>query len=304
MSTFAAGRSRPRAGSATQSAVRGPTACNPVTMPSIATTDAVRLEYTESGPASGRPVVLLAGFRAAAATWLFQVPALAAAGYRVISVDIRGHGAAEHPDFGHSMQRRGADVHDVLEALNLTNAVLVGQSMGGNTIWAYLEQFGSKRLAGVVIVDQTPKMLNTDDWTHGFYGYTMSNLDTCFAEGVPPTGHGTPIWRRGRRLGRLLKAIRSATAEPKQMSPGELEVLSDHAHKDWRSEIGKVTVPTLFIAGAESEVWPSTHAAASAALSPHASSAVIQKAGHATNIEQPTEFNRLLLEFVASLPAG
>jgi len=63
-------------------------------------------------------------------------------------------------------------------------------------------------------------------------------------------------------------------------------------------------VPVLFIAGAESEVWPSSHAAASAALSQLANSAVIEKAGHATNIEQPTEFNRLLLEFVASLPSA
>jgi non-heme chloroperoxidase len=271
-------------------------------MSSITTSDAVRLDYTESGPAGGRPIVLLAGFRAPAATWLFQVPALVSAGYRVISVDIRGHGSAEHPDLGHSMERRGADVNDVLEALDLRDAVLVGQSMGGNTVWAYVEQFGSKRIAGIAIIDQTPKMLKTADWSHGFYGYDGTNVDTYFSAGIPPTGHGTPIWRRGRRLGRLLKAVRSATAEPKQMSAGELEVLSDHAHKDWRSVISKVTVPVLFIGGAESEVWPSSHAAASAELSKHASSAVIQKAGHATNIEQPSEFNRLLIEFVSGLP--
>jgi pimeloyl-ACP methyl ester carboxylesterase len=270
-------------------------------MPSITTSDSVRLDYTESGPTSGRPIVLLAGFRAAAATWLFQVPALAAAGYRVIAVDLRGHGAAEHPDFGHSMERRGADVNDVLEALNLHDAVLVGQSMGGNTIWAYLHDFASKRLSGIVIVDQTPKMLNTADWAHGFYRYDESNVDSYFAEGIPPTGHGTPIWRRGRRLGRLLKALRSAPGEPKQMSSGELELLSDHAHKDWRGVIARATVPVLFIAGAESEVWPSSHAAASAELAKRASSTVIRKAGHATNIEQPAEFNRLLLDFVATL---
>ena len=271
-------------------------------MPSITTTDAVRLDYTETGPATGRPIVLLAGFRAAAATWLFQAPHLAAAGYRVISVDIRGHGTADHPDFGHSMQRRGADVNDVLEALDLHDAVLVGQSMGGNTVWAYLDEFGSKRIAGVVIVDQTPKMLNTADWQHGFYKYDETNVDTYFAEGIPPTGHGTPIWRRGRRLGRLLTALRSAPGEPKQMTAGELDLLSDHAHKDWRSVIAKAKVPVLFVAGAESEVWPSSHAAASAALVTNASSSVILKAGHATNIEQPAEFNRLLLEFVATLP--
>lgn len=270
-------------------------------MPSITTTDAVRLDYIESGPTSGRPVVLLAGFRAPAATWLFQVPDLAAAGYRVISVDIRGHGTAEHPDKGHTMQRRGADVNDVLEALDLKGVVLVGQSMGGNTVWAYLDEFGSRRVAGVVIIDQTPKMLNTADWTHGFYGFDETNTHTFFEQGIPSTGHGTPVWRRGRRLGRLLTAMRSAPGEPKQMSAGELKLLSDHAHRDWREAITRVKVPVLFVAGAESEVWPSSHAAASAALSKTATSSVIKKAGHATNIEQPAEFNRLVLEFIATL---
>ncbi|HEY1530818.1 MAG TPA: alpha/beta hydrolase [Galbitalea sp.] len=270
-------------------------------MASITTTDAVRLDYTETGPVTGRPIVLLAGFRAAAATWLFQVDELADAGYRVIAVDIRGHGTADHPDFGHSMQRRGADVSDVLEALDLHDVVLVGQSMGGNTVWAYLDEFGAKRVSGVVIIDQTPKMLNTTDWPHGFYGYDESNVETYFTEGIPKTGRGTPLWRRGGRLRRLLTAVRSAPAEPRQLSIGELELLSDHVHRDWRAVIAKTTVPVLFLAGEFSEVWPSSHAAASAALTTSGSSAVIRKAGHATNIEQPAEFNRRLREFIATL---
>jgi pimeloyl-ACP methyl ester carboxylesterase len=270
-------------------------------MPSVTTTDGVRLDYTESGAPSGRAVVLLAGFKAAATTWLFQVPALEAAGYRVLAVDLRGHGTSERPDFGHSMARRGADVHDVLEALDLRGVVLVGQSMGGNTVWAYLQQFGASRVAGVVIVDQTPQMLNTADWPHGFYGYDETNVDTYFAAGIPPTGHGTPIWRRGRRLGRLLRALRSAPKQSRELNAGELQLLSDHAHKNWRPQIADVAVPTLFIAGGESEVWPSSHAAAAAALTVNASSAVIPHAGHATNIEQPDEFNRLALDFIATL---
>lgn len=80
--------------------------------------------------------------------------------------------------------------------------------MGGNTIWSYLTQFGAERIAGIVIVDQTPKMLNTADWTHGYYGYDESNVDTYFAETIPPAGHGTPVWKRGRRLLRLFKAMK------------------------------------------------------------------------------------------------
>jgi non-heme chloroperoxidase len=176
-------------------------------MASITTSDGVRLDYTESGDPAGVPVVLIAGFRAAATSWLYQVPALVEAGYRVLALDMRGHGSSEKPAFGHSMRRRGTDLGDFLTALELRGVALVGGSMGGNTIWAYLEQFGTTRISAVVIVDQTPKMLNTEDWPFGFYGYDGSTLDTMFASGVPSTGHGTPLLRRGMRLVRLLRAM-------------------------------------------------------------------------------------------------
>ncbi|MDN6529428.1 MAG: alpha/beta hydrolase [Brevibacterium sp.] len=60
-------------------------------------------------------------------------------------------------------------------------------------------------------------------------------------------------------------------------------------------------VPVLFVAGVQSEHWPSAHAAASAGLAPIGSSVVIPDDGHAANIEQPEAFNRILLEFVGSL---
>jgi pimeloyl-ACP methyl ester carboxylesterase len=242
--------------------------------------------------------VLLAGFRAAATTWLYQVPALDSAGFRVFTLDLRGHGTSEHPDFGHSMARRAADVQDFLIALDLWGVSLVGGSMGGNTIWAYLEQFGGERIRSIAIVDQTPRMLAGDDWMYGFYGYNEGNADTYFASSIPATGHGTPVLLRGMRLVRLLKAMGSGPKEPAQMSPGELELLGDHARKDWRAVIAGSPVPALFIAGEASEFWPSGHAAAAAALNPLAASVVIAKAGHATNIEQPKAVNAALLEWL------
>ena len=85
------------------------------------------------------------------------------------------------------MARHGRDLGELLEHLDLTDVTLVGASMGGNTIWAYVDQFGSCRLAGVLIDDQTPKMINTADWPYGFYGFTPENAGTYFAAGIPPT---------------------------------------------------------------------------------------------------------------------
>ncbi|NQX27815.1 alpha/beta hydrolase [Microbacteriaceae bacterium VKM Ac-2854] len=269
-------------------------------MPSLTTGDGVRLDYTEHGESSGRAVVLLAGFTAAGTSWLYQQRSLARAGYRVLTVDARGHGTSEDSAHGNRMSRRGADLHEFVTALDLRGATLVGQSMGGNSIWAYLSLFPADRLAGVVIVDQTPKMLNTADWPHGFYGYEPSNAGTLFAEGVPGTGRGTPIATRGIRLARLLRAALPGGWRRGPLSAGQLALLQDHALQDWRDVIARVPVPTLFVAGRESEVWPCEHAAASAALSSLAASVIIERAGHATNIEQPGVFDRHLLRFLAA----
>ncbi|MGU3645650.1 alpha/beta fold hydrolase [Microbacterium sp. C23T] len=106
-------------------------------MPSIRADDGVRLEYGESGDPAGRPLVLLAGFKAPASSWTYQLPELERAGYRVLAVDLRGHGAAERPSSGVDMARRGRDVSNLLEALDLRGAVLVGGSMGASTIWSH-----------------------------------------------------------------------------------------------------------------------------------------------------------------------
>ena len=266
-------------------------------MTTLLADDGVRLDYTEAGAKAGRPVVLIAGFRAPATSWLYQVPALTKAGYRVLSVDIRGHGVAERPDTV-DMDRRGLDVRDVLEALELEGAVLVGGSMGANTIWSYVAQCGLDRLAAVVTVDQTPKMLNTAEWTHGFYGYDASNRDTYFAERIPDTGQGTPMAKRGLRLVRLLRAMKGVE---KGMTPGELALLHDHATRDWRPVIATADLPALFVAGDSSEFWPASHAAACEELAPVGTSLVLADDGHAANIEQPKAFNDALLGFLREL---
>lgn len=263
-------------------------------MTALLASDGVRLDYTETGDPSGRPVLLIAGFKAAATSWRYQVPALVTAGYRVIAADIRGHGRAERPEAS-DMRRRGQDVRDLLDGLDLRDVVLVGGSMGGNTIWSYLQQFGQERVGAVVIVDQTPKMLNTADWPHGFYGYDETNRDTYFAERIPDTGHGTPMLRRGMRLVRLLRAMAGGERE---MTTGEKALLHDHAVADWRSVIAATTVPVLFVAGAESEFWPSAHAIAAAEIAPHGTAVVLARDGHAANIEQPAAFNRAVLQFL------
>lgn len=272
-------------------------------MPDITTSDSVRLAYTDEG-GTGRPVVLVAGFRAPATSWVHQQEALREAGYRVLSLDRRSHGRSDDPPYGHRMARHGADLQDFLTALDLRDAVLVGGSMGASTIWSWAGLFDPSRVSAVVTVDQTPRMANSADWPHGFYGYDASNLGTLFAEGVPPTGRGVPPEQKLDKLMRVIAAMGLTPADlaaPKPFSAGELALLLDHATADWRDVVARLSVPALLVAGRDSEFWPCSHAEAAAALNPLAHHEVIEDCGHAANIEQPEQFNRLLLGFLADL---
>jgi pimeloyl-ACP methyl ester carboxylesterase len=196
------------------------------------------------------------------------------------------------------MERHGADIGDVIDTLALQDATVVGQSMGGNSIWALLAAGRVGGIRDIVIVDQTPKMLNSDDWAYGFYDYDAANADTYFATGIPdPKRHS--IGSKGpARVARLLKAMDLKAAKA-GFTPAELTLLNDHAKRDWRPTIAASQVPVLFVAGRESEFWPCEHAAAAASRTPLGESAVVEKAGHATNIEQPKAFNAGLLSWLA-----
>ncbi|MET0780020.1 MAG: alpha/beta hydrolase, partial [Microbacterium sp.] len=185
-------------------------------MPRITASDGVRLNFIESGDPNGRPVLLVAGFKAPATSWKPQFSALEADGHRVIALDRRGHGASEVGPVGpvgtHTMDRHGADIGDAIAALGLEGATLVGQSMGGNAIWALLAAGRATGIRDVVIVDQTPKMQNSDDWAYGFYGYDASNADTYFATGIPDPGRHSVAAKGPVRVARLLKAMDLAAA--------------------------------------------------------------------------------------------
>ncbi|QII03969.1 alpha/beta hydrolase [Rhodococcoides fascians A25f] len=268
-------------------------------MPTVVTDDSVTLSYIDEG--TGPAVVLIAGFCAPATTWALQQKALVAAGYRVLALDRRGHGASEAPAHGASMERHGRDVAHFLAALGVDEAVLVGGSMGASTVWSYISQFGTDHVRAVVSVDQAPKMVNSTDWPNGFYGLTEENRKTFFDKGIPDTGHGRPQWKSIPSLLKIVVALRSM---PKMASPDTAPMkalLADHAAQDWRATIAGTDRPFLMVAARDSQFWPAAHASESAELNPLGRSAILENCGHAANMDRPNEFNTAMLEFLDSI---
>lgn len=268
-------------------------------MPRFTTNDGVSLAFTDTG--DGPPVVLVNGYTAPATAWALNEDALLAAGYRVIGFDRRSSGESETTTHGQRMARHGRDLGELLEHLDLGGVTLVGASMGGNTIWAYVDQFGTGALRGVVVADQTPKMLNDADWPYGFYGYDAGNAGTLFAHGVPPREHGRPLEDSGPAILRLVERLGGMPAYRDPAAPETLQLLADHALQDWRDVVQRADVPVLMVAARGSQVWPCEHAAAAVAGNPLGRAVVIEDAGHAVNIDQADRFNAVLLEFLAEV---
>ncbi|WP_354698018.1 AB hydrolase superfamily protein YdjP [Paraconexibacter sp. AEG42_29] len=93
--------------------------------------DGVRLHVADHGPRDGPPVVLVHGWSLSGAAWGGTPDTLAAAGHRVVALDLRGHGHSDKPAGGYDAGRLAADVTAVLDALDLDDVALVGWSIGG-----------------------------------------------------------------------------------------------------------------------------------------------------------------------------
>ena len=92
----------------------------------------IEVYYEDHG--SGDPVVLSHGYPVSGQAWEKQVTGLLDAGHRVIAYDRRGWGSSSQPAVGYNYDTFAADLHALMEKLDLHDAVLVGHSMGSGDV--------------------------------------------------------------------------------------------------------------------------------------------------------------------------
>src|SRR5690242_19637973 len=117
----------------------------------------IELHYEDVG--TGRPVVLIHGWPLSGRSWERQVPALVEDGYRVITYDRRGFGASSQPWGGYDYDTFAADLHALIERLDLTGVTLVGFSMGGGEVARYVGTYFTERIAKAVFAAAVPPFL-------------------------------------------------------------------------------------------------------------------------------------------------
>jgi pimeloyl-ACP methyl ester carboxylesterase len=127
-------------------------------------TNGIRLAVHEAG--AGPAVVLLHGFPGLAYTWRHQIPALVAAGYRVIAPDLGGYGRSDAPAAveAYDIRQLTGDLTGLLDALGVKKAVFMGHDWGGLLAWQ-MALLHADRVAGSIGVN-TPFMPHWTLWLH------------------------------------------------------------------------------------------------------------------------------------------
>ena len=103
---------------------------------------------------------------------------------------------------GNNYRQRGQDLHELLEALDLGAATLLGWSLGVFDVFSYLEQYRADGIAGLVLVDESPKIVkdNEDDWGEGNAEEVAGLIEVVNEPGDLSSSANT--WRRDSRARR------------------------------------------------------------------------------------------------------
>jgi non-heme chloroperoxidase len=136
-------------------------------MPFITAKDGTRIFYKDWGPKDAQPIVFHHGWPLSADDWDGQMMFFVNQGYRVVAHDRRGHGRSEQTDGGNEMDTYASDVTDLVQALDLRNAVHVGHSTGGGEVAHYVARAEPGRVAKAVLLDAVPPVMVKKDSNPG-----------------------------------------------------------------------------------------------------------------------------------------
>ena len=217
----------------------------------LAMQDYAKMYYEIQG--KGQPIIFIHGWSCSTETSAPMVEILKK-DYRCISYDQRGHGASSRPTKGLTITQLGRDLRELIEYLDLQDVILVGHSMGGATIYSYIQQFGCDRIKKAVVIDMSPKLISDDTWKGGCVQGKYVEADYWSDMEMMGQNIGDFMWRFWRIV---LPAFADLPEEMKDIvAPGLLGVNSEHVltclwHSmfmlDYRPVIKDIKVPLLYM---------------------------------------------------------
>jgi non-heme chloroperoxidase len=272
-------------------------------MPRLLTADGAEIYYKDWG--TGRPVVFSHGWPLNADAWDSQMDLVASAGYRGVAYDRRGHGRSSQTWDGNTMDQYADDLAELIEILEMTDAVLVGHCAGGGEVVRYLARHGTSRVSGAVLLGAvTPYLLRTDDNPSGVPGEAFDLLRSGVSTDrsqfykdlailfYSANRHGSTVsqgaldafWLRSMQAG-----VKPALAS-----------IAAFAETDFRKDLATIDVPVLVVHCEDDQIVP-FHAAGplTAGRLPNATLQVHPGGSHGLVGGLEAVFNQELLDFIS-----
>jgi len=270
-----------------------------------------RLQVLDQGSRQGSPIVLIHCYTCSLRWWDELAPLLEP-NHRVIRVDLLGHGGSDKPGAGYSIDDQATVVAEALAKLGVSDATVVGHSLGGSVATALAQQ--SPQLASrVVIIDQAP-----DD------GFPHESL-------AQRAGYWPVIGQAEERVAQVAPKSMVRDQYDDAFAPGfsiasgfvnpdqpvdDLRAMTYTAFKDtYNAEkdfvdgaplderLTSIHVPLLAIFGAEDQIYDAQAAIDRYRQVPGAQVHLIPGAGHSPNVEKPDLVAPLILAFAKPTPA-
>lgn len=277
-----------------------------VTTREITTRDGVVLIADAAGKTDAPCVVLAHGGGQTRFSWQATLQVLAAAGYRALAYDARGHGESGwSPDGNYSFFQRADDLRAVLDDAGGT-AILIGASMGGITSMEALSSglLAPEQVPALVLVDIVLRPHRSGVQRVRDFMASHPNGFATLEDAVDAVAAYNPHRPRPKDGGHLMRNLRR-TADGCLRWHWDPRIVPDNIDDDM-VELERIahsfrppeTLPTLLVRGGDSDVVTPDGAQDFKRWMPHAEIAVVPKAGHMVAGDSNQKFNSAILDFL------
>jgi non-heme chloroperoxidase len=228
-------------------------------MATIITRDGTKIFYKDWG--EGPPVVFSHGWPLTADAWDDQMFLVASSGYRAIAHDRRGGGRSSQPWNGNDLNTYADDLAELIEALNLYDAVLVGHSTGGGEVTRYIGRHGTSRVAKVVLLGAIPPLMLQTGANPG--GLPIEVFDDLRAGLTADRSRfyqdlSVPFYGANRDGSTVSRGLRDAfwLMCMSVGVKGALDCIRAFSETDLTEDLKRFDVPTLIIHGDDDQIVP------------------------------------------------